>query len=391
MRGRMTIESTTYIRTLRLKVKAEAHPWLNAAAAEVNQVWNYANEVSFKAARPFVGPPRWLSEFDLNNLTAGAAECFEHIGSNTIQRVNAEFATRRRQFQKAKLRWRVSRGSKRSLGWVPFKAAQLKRKTKSLRFSGKAIRVFQQELLHGVTWKSGCFAQDAVGDWWLCLPVDRPVEQCAATSDDVGLDLGLKTTVATSDGEKLEAGHFYRSIEQQIAQAQRRGHKRQAKRLHRTAARRRKDALHQFSRKIVDRYQNIFVGDMNSTQLVKTRMAKSVLDAGWGMLKTQLLYKSQQAGRCVRIINEKYTTRTCSSCKALSGPAGLDMLDVRSWICVSCGDTHDRDVNAARNILFAGRYPPSVSGNEPSPFSAVAEPDLSSRYEAPIGALKAAA
>jgi IS605 OrfB family transposase len=199
----MTIESTTYIRTLRLKVKAEAHPWLNAAAAEVNQVW--------------------------------------------------------------------------------------------------------------------------------------------------GLDLGLKTTVATSDGEKLEAGHFYRSIEQQIAQAQRRGHKRRAKRLHRTAARRRKDALHQFSRKIVDRYQNIFVGDVSSTQLVKTRMAKSVLDAGWGMLKTQLLYKSQQAGRCVRIINEKYTTRTCSSCKALSGPAGL------------------------------------------SPFSAVAEPDLSSRYEAPIGALKAAA
>jgi hypothetical protein len=241
----MTIESRTYIRTLRLKVKVEAYPWLNAAAVEVNQVWNYANEISFKAARPFLGPPRWLSEFDLNNLTAGAAECFEHIGSNTIQRVNAEFATRRRQFQKAKLRWRVSRGAKRSLGWVPFKAAQLKRKTKSLRFSGKAIRVFRQELLHEVTWKSGCFA-------------------------------------------------------------------------------------------------------------------------------------------------EKNTTRTCSSCKALTGPAGLDMLDVRSWICVRCGVTHDRDVNAARNILFAGRYPPSVSGNKPSLFSVVAEPDLCSRYEAWISALKAA-
>jgi IS605 OrfB family transposase len=387
----MTIESTTYIRTFRLKVKAEAYPWLNAAASEVNQVWNYANEVSFKAARPFLGPPRWLSEFDLNNLTAGATECFDYIGSETIQRVNAEFAARRRQFQKAKLRWRVSRGAKRSLGWIPFKAVQLKCKAKSLRFSGKSLRVFQPELLRGANWKAGCFAQDAVGDWWLCLPVEQPIEQGEAASDAVGLDLGLKTTVATSDGDKLEAGHFYRTIEQQIAQAQRRGHKRQAKRLHRRAARRRKDALHQFSREIVDRYQNIFVGDVSSTRLVKTRMAKSVLDAGWGMLKTQLLYKGQQAGRCVRIINEEYTTRTCSSCRALTGPAGLDMLAVRSWTCVRCGVTHDRDVNAARNILFAGRYPPSVSGNKSSLFSAVAEPDLSSWYEARISALKAAA
>jgi putative transposase len=90
----------------------------------------------------------------------------------------------------------------------------------------------------------------------------------------------LKDTAATSDGERLEAGHFYRDIEQKIARAQRRGHKRQAKRLHRTAARRRKDALHKFSTKIVDRYQRIFVGDVSSAKLVKTRMAKSVLDAG---------------------------------------------------------------------------------------------------------------
>src|ERR1700693_4104080 len=116
------------IRTLRLKVKAEAYPWLNAAAVEINQVWNWANETSYKAARPFAGPGKWLSGFDLNNLSSGASECFEHIGSDTIQRVNAEFALRRRQFKKTKLRWRVSRGAKRSLGWIPFKAAQVKRK-----------------------------------------------------------------------------------------------------------------------------------------------------------------------------------------------------------------------------------------------------------------------
>ncbi len=207
------------VRTLRLKVKREGCAWLNSAAMEVNQVWNYANATSYKAARPFAGTGKWLSTFDLDKLTAGASEYFALIGSETIQRVNAEFATRRTQFKRAKLRWRVSQGAKRSLGWVPFKAAQLKRKGRSLRFSGKAFRVFERELLEGTRWKSGCFAQDAVGDWWLCLPVETEVLQSIAPKEAVGLDLGLKDIAATSDGLKLQAGHFYRNIEQKIALA----------------------------------------------------------------------------------------------------------------------------------------------------------------------------
>jgi transposase len=136
--------------------------------------------------------------------------------------------------------------------------------------------------------------------------------------------------------------------------------------------------------------QRIVVGDVGSLQLTKTRMAKSVLDAGWGMLKTQLQYKGRQAGRCVLIVSERNTTRTCSSCRALSGPSGLDMLVVRRWVCRECGVAHDRDVNAARNILSAGRLPPSVGGNESS--LSVAEPSQTySRYEARISAMKAAA
>jgi putative transposase len=137
----------TVVRTLRLKVKSEAYPWLNAAAIEVNYVWNYCNEISARAARPFAGPPRYLSRFDLDKLTAGATEYFEHIGAATIQRVNAEFATRRKQFKKAKLRWRISRGPRRSLAWIPYKVEQLKRRGKCLRFCGKSIRVFEQALL----------------------------------------------------------------------------------------------------------------------------------------------------------------------------------------------------------------------------------------------------
>ena len=140
----------------------------------------------------------------------------------------------------------------------------------------------------------------------------------------------------------------------------------------------------------MNEYQRIVVGDVSSLKLAKTRMAKSVLDAGWGILKTYLQYKGQQAGRCVRIVSERNTTRECNNCKALTGPSGLDMLVVRTWVCRACGVTHDRDVNSARNIRSAGRRPPSVRGNESPP--SVAEPSQTySRCEAGISAMKAAA
>jgi len=66
-----------------LKVKREGYAWLNAAAIEINQVWNFSNAASYKAARPFAGQPRCLSAFDLDKLTAGATECFEHIGQTS--------------------------------------------------------------------------------------------------------------------------------------------------------------------------------------------------------------------------------------------------------------------------------------------------------------------
>jgi transposase len=260
-------EPKTCVRTLRLKVKGDSYSWLRAAAIEVNRVWNYANETSFRAVRPFAGPQRWLSAFDLDRLTAGATEHFERIGSATIQRVNAEYALRRRQAKKAKLRFRISRGPKRSLGWVPFKAQQLRRRGKAIRFSGKHFRVFERYRLEGVRLKSGCFAQDAIGDWWLCVAVEHAIPVAHPGTAEVGIDLGLKTTAATSDGRKLE----------------------------------------------------------------------------------------------------RNTTRACSNCTSLTGPAGLDKLFVRQWTCRECGATHDRDVNADRNILAAGRCCPSVSGNESPP------------------------
>lgn len=348
------------MRTLRLKIKPDAYRWLNAAAIEVNQVWNWAAEHSRSRILNGCRPP---SGFDLNMVSSGCTKCFRKIGSDTIQLVNQEYASKRRIAARNKLRWRVSHGPRRNLGWVPFKAASLYRKGNSLRFCSKNFRIFERERLNAVKWQQGSFAQDACGDWWLCLPVERQTIESIAPQEAVGIDLGLKTIATTSDGETLEAGRWSYDSADRLANAQRRGHKRQAKRIYRAIARRRQDALHKFSRSIVDRYQTIVIGDVSSSKLVKTRMAKSVLDSGWYALKMQLQYKGQQAGRSVQIVNESYTTRACSSCGVLTGPKGLDMLVVREWTCADCGTAHNRDVNAARNIL-ALRCRASVSGNE---------------------------
>jgi IS605 OrfB family transposase len=362
-----TLMSVTFTRTLRLKVRREANAWLNAAAAEVNVVFNYCNETSYNAATRTDNMRKCLSGFDLCNLTAGATQYFDKIGADTIQSICTQYAQNRHAAHRLKLRWRVGRGARRSLGWIPFKAASLKRKGVCVRFAGKSFRVFERERLDGVIWQGGCFAQDAVGDWWLCLPVDMEVEQTVAPLDAVGIDLGLKDIAATSDGRhRLAAGRWTVRFAQNLASAQRRGHKRQAKRIHRKAARCRADALHKFSRRIVDQYQNIVVGDVSSLKLAKTRMAKSVLDSGWGMLKNFLEYKSQQAARGFEVVSERNTSVTCPTCGALSGPQGVNGLIVRSWVCCHCGEWHDRDVNAARNILIGSRYRTPVSGNESS-------------------------
>jgi IS605 OrfB family transposase len=352
------------MRTLRLKVRPEAYAWLNAAAGEVNVVFNYCNETSLKAATRTDLKQKWLSGFDLCNLTAGATEYFEKIGADTIQSVCTHYAQKRQAAKKLKLKWRVSRGAQRSLGWIPFKAASLKRKGRSVRFAGKCIRVFERERLEGVKWQGGEFAQDAVGDWWLCLPVKVEAECTVAPQEEVGIDLGLKTIAVTSDEDYLEAGCWTRRFAGKLASAQRRGHKRQAKRIHRKIARCRADALHKFSRKMVDRYQKIVVGDVSSQKLVKTRMAKSVLDSGWGMLKRFLAYKCEHAARSFEVRDERYSTVTCSNCGALSGPRGVNGLIVRSWECSDCGKLHNRDVNSARNHVIGSRCRTSVCGNK---------------------------
>jgi len=100
-----------------------------------------------------------------------------------------------------------------------------------------------------------------------------------------------------------------------------------------------------------------FVGNVNASKLAKTRMAKSVMDAGWSTFRTMLQYKCDSAGVWFEEVNEAYSTQTCSNCghRPQSRPKGIAGLGIREWQCDACGSIHDRDVNAALNILAAGR------------------------------------
>ena len=341
-------------KTLRLRIKDKHARVLSAMAREVNQVWNFCNETSRRAIRE---RHQWLSGYDLQKLTNGYSKCDGiHIGSPTVQQVCEDYAKARKQFKKAKLRWRVSnpQSSKYSLGWIPFKARALQYKAGQIAFAGQKFSLWDSYGLADYELRAGSFSEDSRGRWYLNVVVKVQAKGSSATAS-VGIDLGLKEVAVASNGQRIE-GRFYRKLEADLGIAQRAHKKRRVKAIHAKIANQRKDALHKFSTALVRENAAIFVGDVASSKLVKTKMAKSTLDAGWASLKTMLEYKSHQAGIVFEVVNESYTTQSCSCCGAIpaSSPKGRAGLGIREWVCSDCGAVHDRDVNAAKNILAAG-------------------------------------
>ena len=343
------------MRTLHIRIKDKHCKVLDALARDVNMVWNYCNELSYKHLQR---TGKFFSSYDLQKYTAGATKAGLSINSASVQMVGAELVTRRKQFKKAKLRWRVSRGAKRSLGWIPFRHDCIAYKNGQLRYAGQHFSLWDSFGLSNYKLGSGSFSQDARGRWYANICVENN-ELCGpslpASTSSVGVDLGLKECAIASDGDCIE-GRFYRKLESKLGIAQRAGKKKRARAIHAKIKNQRKDMLHKFSTALVKNNAAIFVGDVASAKLVKTKMAKSTLDAGWSSLKTMLEYKSHQAGIVFEVVGESYTTQTCSCCGAIpaSSPKGRAGLRIREWICSECNTVHDRDVNAARNILARG-------------------------------------
>lgn len=337
-------------KTLKVRVKDRHANVLHEMARSVNFVWNYINALSHRSISE---RGLFLSAYDLHPYTKGAGKELG-LHSQTLQCIAGEYVTRRKQFKKSRLNWRKTGGVRRSLGWIPINTGQAQWKNGQVFHNGHHFKVFDSYGLSQYKFRSASFNEDARGRWYFNVVVDAEVKPSGGTAV-VGIDLGCKEAATDSTGHTVR-GREYRTLEQMLGIAQRAKKKQRAKAIHAKIKNRRADALHKYSRKLVDENAAIFVGNVSSLGLAKTKMAKSVLDAGWGQLKTMLEYKCDHAGVVFEEINEAYSTQTCSCCGMIpaSSPKGRADLGIREWTCSECGAEHHRDINGARNILALG-------------------------------------
>jgi IS605 OrfB family transposase len=218
--------------------------------------------------------------------------------------------------------------------------------------------------------------KDAAGRYFASFVIDTDPQADAARMPDtdrtIGIDLGLTHFAVLSDGTKIDFPRFLRRAEKKLKKAQRELSRKQngsknrekarlkAARAHATVSDARREFHHQLSTKVICENQGIAVEDLSVAGLARTRLAKSVHDAGWSSFVNMLEYKAARYGRTlVKIGRFEPTSQVCSACGVKDGPKPLN---VREWTCSACGSVHDRDVNAAMNVKTAAGLAASACG-----------------------------
>jgi putative transposase len=209
-------------------------------------------------------------------------------------------------------------------------------------------------------------ARESDGRWYVTFPIDAGApEPLGKTGHAVGVDLGVKDFAASSDGGRIANPRHLERRARRLARHQRRlarcrkGSANRAKaaakvaRAHRKVRHARADFLHRASTRLVRENDVIVIEDLAVANMVRNRhLARAISDCGWGEFRRQLAYKCQRYGRRLVVIDRWYpSSKTCSACGHLLAELSLS---ARHWTCPSCGIRHDRDVNAAKNILAAG-------------------------------------
>jgi putative transposase len=207
--------------------------------------------------------------------------------------------------------------------------------------------------------------RDAAGRFFASFVVEVDEQPLPETDAECGIDLGLGHFAVMDDGTKVSAPRFLRRAEKKLKRAQkdlsrkekgsrnREGARVKVARAHASVRNARRDFHHKLSTKVIRENQAVMVEDLSVRGLARTRLAKSVHDAGWSAFTAMLEYKATLHGRELRRIGRfEPTSQVCSACGVKDGPKPLS---VREWACKQCRTVHDRDVNAAKNVLAAGR------------------------------------
>ncbi|CUU59450.1 putative transposase [Parafrankia irregularis] len=207
--------------------------------------------------------------------------------------------------------------------------------------------------------------READGRYHVSFVVNVVDEPYPVVSGDVGIDLGLGRLATLSTGEVVANPRYLRSKQRRLARAQRAlarkrkgsANRRKAVRrvavLHRKVRETRRDHHHKLAARLVRDNQAVYVEDLAVSGLARSRLARSVHDAGWASLLGLIEEKAARRGRIVVRVGRFFpSSQVCSACGVKDGPKPLA---VREWVCPACVTKHDRDLNAARNILFEGR------------------------------------
>ncbi|MEX5713921.1 RNA-guided endonuclease TnpB family protein [Parafrankia sp. FMc6] len=208
-------------------------------------------------------------------------------------------------------------------------------------------------------------SRNSRGQYHISILVEETITTLPVSANRVGVDAGITSLVTLSTGEKIANPKHEKADRARLARAQRelsrkaRGSANRARargrvaRIHGRIADRRRDHLHKLSSRIIRENQTVVIEDLAVRNMVKNRaLARVISDASWSELRRMLEYKAGWYGREVVAIDRFYpSSRTCSVCGSLVDTLPLD---VRAWTCRGCGAVHDRDLNAARNILAAG-------------------------------------
>lgn len=226
--------------------------------------------------------------------------------------------------------------------------------------------VWSRPLPEGARPSTVTVSQDAAGRWFVSLLCDDPsVQPLPATDGAVGIDVGLDHLLTLSTGEKIANPRHERRDRARLATAQRklsrkaRGDganrakaRRKVAEIHARIADRRRDLLHKLTTRLVRENQTLVIEDLTVRNMVKNHtLARAISDASWSEFRSMLEYKAAWYGREVIAVDRWFpSSKLCSACGTLVGKMPLN---VRTWTC-DCGTTHDRDVNAAKNLLAAG-------------------------------------